>query len=56
MDFELVQGGNLYIAERDDEVAPLRQQLEQAHAAGLDDVRLLAAAADRMAHSRYEDG
>ncbi len=42
-DFELVQGGNLYIAEHDAEVDLLRQQLAQAQAAGLDDVRLLDA-------------
>jgi glycine/D-amino acid oxidase-like deaminating enzyme len=42
MDFELVQGGNLYVAQREAEVDVLRQQLEQARTAGLADVRLLA--------------
>jgi glycine/D-amino acid oxidase-like deaminating enzyme len=41
MDLDLVEGGNLYAAERADEVAELRRQLEQAKAAGLDDVRLV---------------
>lgn len=41
IDFEWVQGGNLYVAEREAEVAQLRAQLAQAWAAGLADVRLL---------------
>lgn len=40
-DFEFVQGGNLYVAETAGEVAQLREQLEQARAAGFTDVRLL---------------
>jgi glycine/D-amino acid oxidase-like deaminating enzyme len=40
-DFEFVQGGNLYVAETPGEVAQLREQLEQAKAAGFTDVRLL---------------
>jgi len=41
VDFELVQGGNLYVAEHEAEVDQLRQQLVEARAAGLADVRLL---------------
>ena len=41
VDFELVQGGNLYVAERETEVDQLRRQLAEARAAGLADVRLL---------------
>ena len=40
-DFELVQGGNLYLAADEAEVDLLRDQLAQAQAAGLADVRLL---------------
>ena len=40
--FDLVQGGNLYVAESEAEMVELGRQLEQAKAAGLADVRLLA--------------
>ncbi|MDR7482086.1 MAG: FAD-dependent oxidoreductase [Armatimonadota bacterium] len=43
-DFEFVQGGNLYVAERDDEVELLRTHLQHARDAGLEDVRLLTPA------------
>jgi len=46
-DIELVQGGNLYVAERDEQVEELRRHLDLAHRSGLADVRLLTATQTR---------